>query len=123
MERRFHLLGIEQTEQTAESVMAGCAIDRRIDDINQLRPVACDEVSDADATACAAQRRRQRGEQQSRELIPSRVVARVVDRPGSRGRYQSMPRYAQMHLVAGVRDAPAETRPCRKGSREGVAWL
>ena len=60
----FHLFGIEQPEQPAEGVVAGCAIGGQVHEFNKFRPVGCREVGNIDAALRTAQRRRERDQQQ-----------------------------------------------------------
>src|SRR4051795_7063620 len=59
--------------------MAGRGTGGQIDHVGEIRAVRRSEVSNVDATARAAQRRCQRDEQQRRELVLRRMVARVVN--------------------------------------------
>ena len=56
----------------------------QIDEFGQVRAVRRSEIGAVDATPRATQRRRERDEQQRRELVLGRVVARIVN--GSKNR-------------------------------------
>ena len=80
----FQLFRVEQAEQPAERIVAGRGIGRQSDDVSEVRAVRRSEIGDVDATPRATQRRRARDEQQRRQLVLSRVVARIVN--GSKDR-------------------------------------
>jgi hypothetical protein len=78
------LFRVEQAEQPAERIVAGRGIGRQIDDGSEVCAVRRGKVGNVDATPRATQRRRERDEQQRRQLVLGRVVARIVN--GSKDR-------------------------------------
>src|SRR5208283_3353093 len=77
-ERLSHLLGIEQTEEATEAVVARRAV-RQVDDLRQLGLVGGGEIGDVDAGLGPAQSRRERNEQHRRQIVARVEVARIAD--------------------------------------------
>src|SRR3954469_20356969 len=76
-ERLGEFGGVEQAEHPAETIMAGRTM-RQLDDLGQLGRVDRPEVGDVDTALLAAQRCRQRDEQDGRQLMARIGGARIA---------------------------------------------
>ena len=72
-----HLLGIEQTEEATEAVVARRAM-RQVDDLRQLGLVGGGEIGNVDAGLGPTQSRRERNEQHRRQIVTRVEVARIA---------------------------------------------
>jgi hypothetical protein len=76
-ERLGHLLGIEQTEEATEAVVARRAM-RQVDDLRQLGLVGGGEIGNVDAGLGPTQSRRERNEQYRRQIVTRVEVTRIA---------------------------------------------